>query len=201
MRRLLTLSLASLLLLASCSSFTSTPTPAQQAAEFAPVAMRIHPIFTRIQDWTGDNYPDGIDALLEFQDQFGDSTKASGQVIFELYNFQKFDPERKGLRVCNPWVGSLETVDDQRLRWNRTSRTYSFQLAYDAINADNTYVLTAEFQQTNGGRFYDSLVLEPPQGAYASKGTTYPTTSTTEPATGPWNMPTSVPSTQPTSQP
>jgi hypothetical protein len=197
MRRLLILS-SLMFVLASCSSFHLTPQANEQSAQFAPVAMRIHPIFTRITDWTGDNYPDGIDALLEFQDQLGDSCKASGRVIFELYSFQKFDAERKGPRICNPWVGTLESVDDQRLRWNRTSRTYGFQLAWSAISATDTYLLTAEFQQANGGRFYDQIVLEPPQGAYAAKGTTVPTTFTSEePSTGPSSAPTAQPTSQP----
>ena len=165
--------------------------------------MRIHPIFTRIKDFDGDNYPDGIDALIEFQDQLGDPTKASGRVIFELYAFQKFDPERKGKRLANPWVGTLETLDDQRLRWNRTSRTYSFPLAYDQISLTGTYVLTAEFQLSNGGRFYDQIILEPPQGAYAAKGAAVPTTSqsTLPPTTAPSTSPTSAPTTQPSSVP
>ena len=46
---------------------------------FAPVAMRVHPIFTDVKDWTGDGRADGIEALVEFEDQFGDPTKASGE--------------------------------------------------------------------------------------------------------------------------
>ena len=41
---------------------------------FGPVSMRLHPIFTQIKDWTGDGRPDGIEALIELQDQFGDGT-------------------------------------------------------------------------------------------------------------------------------
>ncbi len=185
--------------------------------------MRIHPIFTRIEDFNGDNYPDGVNALLEFQDQFGDATKASGQVIFELYSYQKFDAQRKGDRICNPWVGSLETMDDQRVRWNRTSRTYSFPLQVDQINPGATYVLTAEFQNSNGGRFYDQIILEPPEGAYAAKTpgvppatapseiltpTTAPTSAQVAPSapmaaptTAPMTVSPSAPITQPTSQP
>ncbi len=79
------------------------------------------------------------------------------------------------------------------------SRTYGFQLAWSAIQrASETYLLTAEFQQTNGGRFYDQIVLEPPQGAYAAKGTTVPTTFISEePATAPSSAPTAPPTSQP----
>src|SRR5262245_15815288 len=92
---------------------------------FGPVAMPLHPIFTQVKDWSGDNKPDGIEALIELQDQFGDPTKASGRVVFELFEYQAYDPERRGDRLVNPWIGYLETLDEQRDRWNRTSRTYS----------------------------------------------------------------------------
>jgi hypothetical protein len=100
--------------------------------------------------------------------------------------------------LANPWIGSLETQDDQRLRWNRTSRTYSFPLEFPQISATSTYLLTAEFQLSSGGRYYDQIVLEPPQGAYAPKGVGAPTTSTSNlepipPIGAPANAPTSQP--------
>ena len=129
--------------------------------------MHIHPIFTRIKDWTGDNMPDGIDALIEFQDAFGDPTKASGRVIFELYEFIKYDPTHTGERMTTPFIGELQTFEQQQDRWNRTSRTYAFPLEYSAVKTNRAYVLKATFEVAGGGRFFDSLVLEPPGGAYA----------------------------------
>jgi hypothetical protein len=173
---------ASIFLLVGCKTFQSYPRDATDAALFGPSAMRIHPIFTQVKDWTGDGQPDGIEALIELQDQFGDPTKASGQVIFELYEYRKHDPDPRGERLVNPWIGDLSTLDAQRERWNRTSRTYSFQLAYDQIKATESYVLTAEFQLNNGGRFFDQIVLEGKQPE-------------------PTSNPTSAPSTEPTTQP
>lgn len=160
--------------------------------------MRIHPIFTQVKDWTGDDKPDGIEALLEFQDQFNDPTKASGTVIFELYNYRKGDADPRGDRVVNPWVGSLQTLADQQARWNRTSRTYFFQLEYPAIRDDVTYVLAATFD-TGTTRFFDQIVIKgenvprerPP--APSTRSTTRPTTTT---ATQPW-MTTTQPATAP----
>ena len=166
MRNGLILSLA--WILAGCQS-EPLPSPRSnaEAVLFGPVAMRIHPIFTRVKDWTGDNKPDGVEALVELQDQFGDPTKAAGRVVFELYSFQKFDPQRRGTRLVNPWIGSLMTLEEQRDRWNRTSRTYSFPLLFPQISVDSTYVLTAQFETTSGQRFFDQLILEPARGAYA----------------------------------
>ena len=138
------------------SRYARTPSEAQL---FAPVSMRIHPIFTQVKDWTGDGAIDGIEALLEFQDQFTDPTKAAGDVVFELYTYRPYSPESRGERVLNPWLGSLRTLRDQEARWNRTSRTYSFELAYPEIRDDRDYVLVATFD-TGQTRFFDQIVIE-----------------------------------------
>jgi hypothetical protein len=161
--RLIAPALCLLLILGGCASYTDhSAQTGPEKGMFGPVSMRIHPIFTQIKDWTGDGAPDGIDALVEFQDQFGDPTKAAGQVVFELYEFRPSQPDPRGPRLANPWIGTLETVPQQQSRWNRTSRTYSFQLAFPGIRTDRNYVLTAMFELSNGGRFFDRIILEPP---------------------------------------
>jgi hypothetical protein len=149
------------LTMSGCGSSPAPPVPrsSADAALFAPVSMRIHPIFTQVKDWTGDNRPDGVEALLEFQDQFGDPTKAAGTAIFELFDYRKGNVDPRGERVVNPWVGSLRTLADQQARGNRTSRTYVFQLEYPAIQPDTKYVLTATFD-TGQTRFFDQIVLQ-----------------------------------------
>ncbi|CAN5345718.1 hypothetical protein BH09PLA1_BH09PLA1_07700 [soil metagenome] len=172
-----------LLLLASASGCQTDAPFARSVADtqlFGPVSMRLHPIFTQIKDWSGDGKPDGVEALIELQDQFGDPTKASGRIVFELFEYQPYNPERRGDRVLNPWIGYLETLDEQRDRWNRTSRTYSFQLENPAIQTSKTYVLTAEFQLSGGGRFFDQIILE---GRRAESESLFP------PTTAPTNSP------------
>ena len=167
---------------------------------FAPATMRIHPIFTRVKDWSGDNIPDGIDALIEFQDQFGDPTKAAGTAVFHLYQFEKFAPERRGQLVANPWIGTLLTEADQRDRWNRTSRTYTFPLSFAGLRAEQTYVLTCQFNLSGGGRFFDQLVLEPAYGAYTPKeqrNVPPATAPATQSGFGGFGPPASQPATQP----
>ena len=112
--------------LCGCSGLQPFPRSETDAQLFGPVSMRLHPIFTQVKDWTGDGVVDGIEALLEFQDQFTDPTKAAGDVVFELYAYRPYSPESRGERVLNPWLGSLRTLRDQEARWNRTSRTYAF---------------------------------------------------------------------------
>jgi hypothetical protein len=135
------------------------PRDATDAALFGPSTMRLHPIFTQVKDWTGDGVPDGIEALVELQDQFGDPTKASGHLILDLYDYKKYDPQRKGLWLAE-WQADLSTLASQRDYWNRTSRTYGLQIAYPQIALDKNYVLTAEFQLNSGGRLFDQLVIE-----------------------------------------
>src|SRR5436309_11677874 len=132
MRRVAPVSLLCLIVFFTIGCRATGPVPRSPgaAAMFAPIAMRIHPIFSGVKDWTGDGKPDGIEALLEFEDQFNDPTKASGTVIFELFGYAPYNPDPRGPRLVNPWVGSLQTLADQQARWNRTSRTYSFQLEY-----------------------------------------------------------------------
>jgi len=170
--------------------------------------MRIHPIFSGLKDWTGDGKPDGIEALLEFEDQFGDPTKAAGTVIFELFDFAdiktNYKPDPRGERICNPWVGSLRTLADQEARWNRTSRTYLFQLDEPSVRDDRSYVLSATFD-TGTTRFFDQIVLEghPHPKGPATKPTSKPSTtrSTTAPSTAPTTVPITAPAGNVTTRP
>lgn len=134
-------------------------TPVDQLL-FGPTAMRLHPVFTQVRDWTGDGKPDGIEAVVEMQDQFGDPTKASGRIIFELHGYRPYNPDPRTPRIVAPWEGRLDSLEDQRARWNRVNRAYIFQLAYDDIKFKGDYVLTATFELSGGGRFFDQLILE-----------------------------------------
>jgi hypothetical protein len=141
----------------------------RDATMFGPARMRIHPIFTQVKDWTGDGQPDGIEALIEFQDRFDDPTKASGSAVFELFEYRPYNPDPRGNRVTSPWTGSLVGVDEQRARWNRTLSTYSFRLPFEGVRENRNYVLAASFDRGGGGgggdgeqaaRFFDRIVIE-----------------------------------------
>ena len=165
------------LFLAGCSNPDFSEDMPKEDNLFNASAMRIHPIFTQVKNWTGGDKPDGIDVMLEFQDPFGDPTKASGIVRFELYEYRKGYPEMRGQRTTNPWIGSLASYDDQRARWNRVSRTYSFQLAYSQITTKRSYVLVATFKPTGDGRRLEARVVLPgeeEQGELPPSPTTKP---------------------------
>lgn len=127
---------------------------------FGAASMRIHPTFTQVKDWTGDGKPDGVEAVVEFEDQFDEPTRAAGTVRFELSAYREADPQRAGRQVTNPWTFSLNTSEEQTAHWNAAVRGYSFQLPYSQINGNHTYVLSAQVDMSSG-RLFDQLILEP----------------------------------------
>jgi hypothetical protein len=177
--------------LAACQPASRTAIERESADVpiFAPTTLRIHP-FTSVKDWTGDNRNDGIEALIELQDRFRDPTKATGVALFELYEYRRNYPDPRGDRLA-AWRGSVQTLEEQRMHWNRISRTYSFQLAFPPIRADKSYVLQVWFDQGGQGgqggeaghRLTSQIVLE----AQEASGATTPATTipVTQPATRP----------------
>ena len=184
--RIGTLCIALCLVCGCSSSLTPMRRTSDEAAMFGPVSMRVHPIFTQVKDFNGDGDTDGIEALVEFQDQFGDPTKASGRIIFELFEYRPYHPDPRGNRLVNPWIGSLTNLGEQRARWNRTSRTYLFQLEYPQVSSHRSYVLTATFDGGRG-RFFDRIIIEaqPKEGSTNEPPNTTTVTPTSAPATQP----------------
>jgi hypothetical protein len=141
-----------------CESDHTLTTDATPVDLFAPTGMLVHPIFTQITDLNHSGKPNGIEAQLEFTDQFGDPTKATGKVLFELFDYRRESPDPRGKRF-GQWVGSLTTPADQREKWNTTLRTYRFELTDPSISPTQSYVLSATFELSSGGRFFDRIVL------------------------------------------
>ena len=155
---------------------------------FAPTELRIHP-FTAVKDWTGDGQPDGLEALVELQDRFRDPTKATGTLLFELFTYRRDYPDVRGDRLA-AWRGSVMTLEEQRMHWNRISRTYSFQLAYPEIRENRSYVLVVWFDHA-GKRLTSQVVMEAQEasdvaGLPSEPPTTGPANrSATRPSPGP----------------
>jgi len=175
---------AAAIAIAACQPATTRLTERDNADAplFAPTDLRIHP-FTALKDWNGDNKPDGIEALLELDDRFREPTRATGTVLFELFEYRRNHPDPRGDRLA-AWRGSLQTIEEQRARWNRISRTYTFQLAYPAIKAEHSYVLQAWFDV--GGRRLTSQVVLEAQEAKLANPSTIPVT---QPASRPTTLP------------
>ncbi len=126
---------------------------------FAPRAVKLHPVFTKIASWSGDERPEGVEALVELRDQFDDTCKGAGSLVFELFEYRTNQPDPRGKRISNPWQADIATVDQQRERWSKTSRCYTFRLAADKVATTGRYVLTVSFTPTNGSRLFDRVVI------------------------------------------
>lgn len=153
--------LLALLLLTSCQTVNPFRRDTSEAEMFGPASLRIHPIFTEVKDWTGDDVPDGIEVLIEFQDQFGDPTKAMGTVVFEIFEYVELTPDHRGARLRNPYIGSLMSVGDQQEHWSGTSRTYSFKLTWPEVDTRETYLVTATVQLAGTGRLFAQTIVVP----------------------------------------
>ena len=173
MIRLILLALA--LLLASCASPPRSRSALDQQM-FGPATIRLHPTFTQVRNWTGGTKPDGVEATLEIDDQFGEPTRATGRVMFELYNYAaEYTDTVRGRRIGGPWIADLNTRDQQQEHWNSALRSYTFQLHDPEVTKDRYYVLTAQFD-LNGqvatsqppsatsrpaGRLFSQLIIPP----------------------------------------
>lgn len=132
-----------------------------------PASLRIHPTFTRVKNWAGDAKPDGVEAVVEVLDQFGEPIRGWGTLLFELDAYRRADPKYDAQRVDGPWQGELLTNEQQDARWSPALRSYTFQLGSLKVTPGQTYVLQASFEsaggasQPGGGRLFDKLILEP----------------------------------------
>ncbi len=158
-----------------------TPITSPREDFFAPRELRLHPVFTRVTDWTGDDVPDGIEANLELLDYAGEPVKAGGVAVFELYAYDEQSPTARGERLANPWTGRLDTVGQQQAHWERTTRTYRFQLANPGISRERTYVLLASFRPVGQERLFAELIL----GGRAQSQTAPPPVPPVSPQTPP----------------
>jgi len=160
MRLIACLALLILPALVGCSSPAAPPPrTAEDNQLFGPVSMKLD-TFSKVKNWNGNGAPNGIEALVEFDDRFGDRTKAAGVIIFELYDYRPYWPDPRGARLANPWTASLQTYDEQKAHWETASGAYMFRLAFDQAFWNHNYVLTATYQSAAGTRLFSRIVLQ-----------------------------------------
>ena len=147
--------------LVGCSSpAVPPPRTAEDNQLFGPVSMKLD-TFSKVKNWDANGIPNGIEALIEFDDRFGDRTKAAGVIMFELYDYRPYWPDPRGPRLANPWTASLATYDEQKAHWETASGAYTFRLAFDKALWNHSYVLTAMYQSAAGTRLFSRIVLRP----------------------------------------
>jgi len=126
---------------------------------FGATAMKLDS-FTRVKDWNHSGSPSGVEVFVEFVDRFGDRTKASGTMLFELYEYRSGFPDPRGKRLENPWSAALLSFDQQAAHWDKASGSYLFRLDDTNLSTSRSYVLAATFEPTTGGRFFTRMVLQ-----------------------------------------
>ena len=144
-----------------CSGSPTPPvrTPAE-AQFFKPASMHLSSAFTKVTDFDGDGAPDGVEAVVELQDRFGDATKAAGRIVFQVYAYKPVNPDTRGIPIAGPFEGRVDSIQDQRNRWSRVNRAYIFQLAFPNAALDHDYVVDAMFESTDGKRLFDRMTIE-----------------------------------------
>ena len=167
MPRAWSLSLVSLCVTLSISAGCEGPRNLAPQSGSGPASLRIHPTFTQVKSWMGDAKPDGVEAVVEVLDQFGDPIRGWGTLLFELDAYRRADPKYDAQRVDGPWKGELLNKEQQDARWSPALRSYTFQLGSLKVTPGQTYVLQASFEtaggagRPGGGRLFDKLIIEP----------------------------------------
>lgn len=118
--------------------------------------------FTKITSFDEDNVPDGILAVVQPTDRFGDPVKAVGYFYFELWTYQDASAQRKGKRLAY-WERSLTSSDDVRLYWTH-AKMFEFQLAWtrglEAVQPNHKYLLTASYRTPWDETIQDEYVFD-----------------------------------------
>jgi hypothetical protein len=162
MRRAIGLAIFGTAFLTACME-PPPPSPAVQAQQLFDVVSMQLDTFSKVKNWTGGTAPNGIEAVVEFDDAFGDRTKAAGSVLFEIYAYRPGWPDPRGQRIVNPFSASLMTFDEQKAHWDRASGAYIFRLSCDQLDWSTSYVLSATYEAPVGSggpqRLFSQIVL------------------------------------------
>lgn len=142
--------------------------PVAREAAFGPAELRINQTFTRMRDTNGDDTPDRVEANIELIDAYGDATKGSGIVSFDLFEYATGGTDVQGPRVGSPQLYDLGTSEQQSEHWQSVVRTYRFRLPWTELDGEQRYVLSAVYRpsanETETGeqsqrRLYDRLIV------------------------------------------
>lgn len=115
---------------------------------FWPTRMRLHPLTRRAADArTGAMM---IELRLEFRDEFGDTTKAIGQVRCELHDG---DPRAGLTTILNQWNSDLRDMELNRVHYDDLTQTYLFRLDAEAAPIPAQAHVRCYFLCVSGRRF------------------------------------------------
>lgn len=103
--------------------------PVDEVWDIRPVRMRIYPSSRFVRE---DGKP-LLEARVEFFDGAGDSTKAVGELRFELFTAGPAAQSSSGQRLY-AWAVPLLTLEQNQLFYDSVTRTYLFRLRLDSLS-------------------------------------------------------------------
>ena len=133
---------------------------------FAPVRIRLHKlsrvVFPAATPATAPATPAPatLEVHLEYSDQFGDAGKGIGDVTLQLFDAAPALTVGKG-PLLGAWNLSLNSPEENRDHWDRTTRTYLFKIPLtNSLPRDHDHVtLTATVTLPNKSKLSDELAL------------------------------------------
>jgi len=121
-----------------------------------PAGVEIQHYLTKPFDFDNDGNADGIEAILEAHDSFGDPVKCVGTFNFELHTMRMASGDKVGRRI-GFW--SVKINSDRTLveYWNRLTRSYRFPLQLsDGPLEPGRYIFSSRLITPTGDKLYDS---------------------------------------------
>ncbi|HEY4328194.1 MAG TPA: hypothetical protein VGN88_00560, partial [Phycisphaerae bacterium] len=119
-----------MLVLSSCQP--PSPTLSGSGMDiFSPVTIRLHPLSRIVPPSTAPdagNHAGSLEAHIELDDQFSDTTKGVGILMIQLFDPADPAPTTTNGKLLQSWSFSLESPRDHQQYWDRTTRTYLFKL-------------------------------------------------------------------------
>ena len=127
---------------------------------YSPKDIEVLP-FTKPRSFDDDAIPDGLGVSLRMLDAAGDSVKAYGTFMFELYAYKQASAQHRG-ELVQTWTQPVVSPDDQKQFWERVTNMYEFQLSWEGqpFRPDNRYILAASFQASGAKRLFDEHEFE-----------------------------------------
>ncbi len=159
------LALGGLLAIAGCERGEVTevaegPSMEELVFFYSPVELKILP-FTKPKSFDDDALPDGLGVSLRTFDADGDTVKAYGTFVFELYAYRPASADHRG-ELLRQWTQSVTDPKSQKQFWERVTTTYEFQLSWEGepLRPEQRYIITATFQAPGAKRLFDDYEFE-----------------------------------------
>ncbi len=117
-----------------------------------PKSIHIHPLTGGSRVFEGGLR--GLEVQLAAKDSFGNTTKAFGDFVFELYDYRPNSPDPKGPRIAVWEESTLDPKLNSRF-WDETRRMYEFRLQWDYTpTPGRKFVVTVRFSSPFSERLF-----------------------------------------------